>query len=125
MKAYIICPVRGVTIAERVELDDYVAALEATGVQAHYPPRDVDQTDDGIGMNICSAHRDAMLLADEIHVYWNQASTGSHFDLGMAFALAGQRPIKFKLINKVEATPKKSYNNVLLELVRRTNEHPA
>ena len=49
---------------------------------------------------------------DEVHVYWNGKSQGSFFDLGMAFAF--EKPIK--LINKIEATESKGFNNVLLKL---------
>ncbi len=61
-----------------------------------------------------------MLTVDEVHVYWNGVSTGSHFDLGMAYTLAATRPIKFIMINKLERTPTKSFGNFLLDLVERT-----
>ena len=49
--AFLICPVRG------HEADKYaatVAAIEASGIKIHWPPRDTNQVDD-IGLRICGA----------------------------------------------------------------------
>lgn len=116
MNIYLICPVRNVADDEAELLREYVAALERDGHRVHYPPRDVEQTDDGCGLAICNAHREAMLTADEVHVLWNAESKGSHFDLGMAFMLAVSTPIKFRLVAPVATTPHKSYGNVLLAM---------
>lgn len=117
MKIFLICPVR--TETEKGGLDHYVAALEAAGHQVHYPPRDVDQTDDGIGLHICEMHREAMLDCDEVHVVWVPESKGSHFDLGMAFML---QAFKAVLIRLVRLEPHKSYGNLVLELTRLARE---
>lgn len=82
MYIYLICPVRNSTF----DAAPIVAALEADGHKVHWPPRDVDQ-DDPTGLRICTAHLKAMYEADEVHVVWDVNSKGSHFDLGMAFAL--------------------------------------
>ena len=113
MKAHLICPVRNCTPETKEFLDQYVVKLEEQGYTVHYPQRDVDQTDDGIGFTICDAHRKAMLEADEIHILWDKTSTGSHFDFGMAFMLANFKPVKFVCISPFEKTPHKSYGNVL------------
>lgn len=116
-----ICPVRGMTGEERRRAEAHVAALEADGHTVHYPPRDVDQTDDGCGLAICEAHRQAMAGADEVHVMWNPESKGSHFDLGMAFMLARSRigGLRFRVIGDLAATSHKSYGNVLAKLCGR------
>jgi hypothetical protein len=67
-------------------IDLYVASLEAEGHSVHNPVRDVYQGDP-TGYNICVEHLDSMRAADEVHVIWDVESKGSHFDLGMAFAL--------------------------------------
>lgn len=58
------------------------------------------------GQQICEVHLAAMRAADEVHVIWDVDSKGSHFDLGMAYALG-------KPIVGVETlqpdTPGKSY----------------
>ena len=102
----------------RRQLDAYVAELEATGHDVHYPPRDVDQTDDGSGRTICVAHRTAMLAADEIHVWWDSSSLGSHFDFGMAWMLRATRALPLIVVNAVSRTKHKSYGNVLLDAAK-------
>lgn len=82
MNIYLIHPVRN----SSMRFDDYVESLEASGHTVHYPLRDAPQ-DDPTGRRICWRHRDAMLRADEVHVIWDVNSKGSHFDLGMAYAL--------------------------------------
>ena len=79
-----ICPVRGVSEQEKSFLDGYVAKLEAQNIRVHYPPRDVNQ-EDPIGLRILTEHRAAMKEADAVRIYWNGKSSGSFFDLGMAF----------------------------------------
>jgi nucleoside 2-deoxyribosyltransferase len=56
------------------------------GNEVHYPPENAPQ-DDPIGNLICEAHLNAMKECDEVHVFWDVNSKGSHFDLGMAYAL--------------------------------------
>lgn len=106
MRIFVICSVRDGTPKE---VADHVEKLEAAGHIVHFPPRDCNQTDDGVGLTICRTHRAAMAQADEVHVHWNPESKGSHFDFGMAFAL--HKPIH--LINMPEKTLHKSYGNVL------------
>lgn len=85
MKIYIICSVRGGTPPE---IEQYVHDLEAQGHIVHFPPRPSDcQQDDPTGWNICRTHLAALKQSDEVHVFWDVGSKGSHFDLGMAFAL--------------------------------------
>lgn len=90
-----------------------MAALESAGHRVHYPPRDVDQTDDGVGLAISEAHRAAMVRCDEVHVVWDPGSTGSHFDFGMAFMLQAWRKVPIVLARPVELTATKSYGNKL------------
>lgn len=80
---YVVCSVRGADPTEVAEVEAYVNKLESDGHKVHYPPRDVDQDCD-TGVSIVKAHRDAMRKCDEVHVFWNVNSSGSHFDIGMA-----------------------------------------
>ena len=83
MKIYLIMAVRGgVNPADQ----QYAEELEAAGHVVHYPPRDAPQQDN-TGQLICEAHLNAMVECDEVHVIWDVESKGSHFDLGMAYAL--------------------------------------
>lgn len=114
-KIYLICPVRGCDEYTSKALDTYVTQLESEGHEVHYPPRDVDQTDDGIGLEICETHLASMKESDEVHVWWEISSKGSHFDFGMAYAL----DIPITVINSYETTEYKSYGNVLKALEER------
>lgn len=86
MSIYIICPVRNADQKRTHEMRAYAERLRQAGHDVHFPPDDVPR-DDPTGESICIAHRDAMLRAHEVHVFWDVESKGSHFDLGMAYAL--------------------------------------
>ena len=84
MKIYVICPVRNVTEEQTEQIKQYVADLETEGHEVHYPPRDVNQECD-TGWNIVTQHKAAMEACDRVDIFWDKTSSGSHFDLGMAF----------------------------------------
>lgn len=86
MKIHLICPVRNVTEEQQKEIDDYCASLETEGHTVHNPKYAVDQNDE-TGYNICIGHLRSMSEACRVDVFWDVTSKGSHFDLGMAFAL--------------------------------------
>ena len=86
MNIYIICAVRNATPARVAELREYAQAKRAEGHHVHFPPEDAPQ-EDPTGEAICRTHLAAMKAADEVHVFWDVKSSGSHFDLGMAYAL--------------------------------------
>ncbi len=121
-KVFIICPVRGATKKEDAVIQKHISDLESKGHFVHYPPRDTDQNDK-VGLRICFDNREAIKKADEIHVYWNGKSTGSLFDLGMAF----MRGKLVFLINKNDVEKqakkgKKSFQNFLLGLDKKSGE---
>ena len=113
MRIFIICPVRGITEEEQSAIETYTRNMESEGHRVHWPPRDTNQ-EDSVGYRICADNYNAIIDADEIHVWWNINSQGSLFDLGMAFALQK----KIHLINRdsIKATETKSFTNVLLYL---------
>jgi len=84
-KIYIICPVREATPEKRAALEAYTDMLEDAGHLVHLPHRDTDQ--EAPGFEICMANGAAIQMSDEIHVFWDEESRGSLFDLGMAFML--------------------------------------
>jgi hypothetical protein len=106
MNIYIICPVRGGT---PLDIEQHVHELEARGNHVHFPPRDVPQ-DDPTGWNICTAHRGAIENCDEVHIFWDIDSKGSHFDLGMAFVL--RKKVRLIKLYKPD-TEGKSYVRVI------------
>ena len=90
MKIFLICPVRNATVEQRAQMMNYISNLESEGNQVHYPARDTKQEDETGGWNICSDNKTAILWADEVHIFWDDKSTGSLFDLGVAFC-AGKK----------------------------------
>jgi hypothetical protein len=112
MKIYLICPVRNITEQQSEEIKKYVELLELDGHEVHYPPRDVNQNDE-TGYNICVAHRFAMINCDRVDIFWDVRSSGSHFDLGMAFVLDKE----VKLVKEfVEDNNGKSYLKVIKKM---------
>jgi len=95
-KIFIICTVR---MGENPKAIEYVNKLEAEGHKVHYPPRDTNQIDDTGGFRICRDNRDAINEADEVHIFYDARSQGTHFDLGMAFVLRK----KIKLVDVAAA----------------------
>lgn len=84
MNIFIISSVRNASPEYRKKLDDYVLCLESVGHSVYLPHRDTDQN--GTGLNICKANRDAIIKSDEVHIFYTSVSQGTHFDMGVAFA---------------------------------------
>lgn len=82
-KIFVICPVRIADDATRRKLEAYKKKLEAEGHEVHMPHLDTNQ--EAGTYAICVQNMNAMLGADEIHIFFNPASYGTHFDLGMTF----------------------------------------
>jgi len=124
MKIYLIHKVRGASSDSIKFASKYVSRLEKAGHKVHFPIRDVEQDDDSVA--ICKKHRIAMYLCDEVHVIWDESSTGSHFDLGMAYMLSfiqgemfgRELPIKIVQMGKIK-TKNKSYTDFLSKIGKR------
>lgn len=86
MRVYIICAVRNAMASKVASIRQYAEKMRGMGHFVHFPPDDAPQ-DDKTGEAICAVHREAMSDCDEVHVFWDVDSAGSHFDLGMAYAL--------------------------------------
>lgn len=56
-------------------IEAYVKKQEADGVEMYWPARDTDQTDPH-GLTICTDNRSAILNADEIHIWYDEKSSG-------------------------------------------------
>lgn len=124
LKVYLICPVRKVDPRTEESIEAYVREFEATGrYEFHFPPRDVDQSNDDGGVRICREHMEAMAECDEVHVWWDDASKGSHYDLGMAAMLRhllGQegKSVRVVVANNAGAVTEKSFQNVLVAMAQ-------
>lgn len=84
-KVFIICSVRIASEEYRLKLEKYVSELEANDCLVHLPHRDTNQKASGI--DICTQNMNAIKNADEIHIFYSKDSQGTHFDMGVAFAL--------------------------------------
>lgn len=110
-KVFIICPVRNASGEVKETLKQYVHALEGKGFLVHYPPWHTDQNDP-IGDKICEQNFKAILEADEIHVWYDETSTGVHFDMGGMFMLTQILGYKKKIVF-VNDDEGKSFRKVL------------
>jgi len=109
MKVFIICTVRGASEEYKKKLENYVTELETNRHQVHLPHRDTNQNANGI--DICKENATAISNADEIHIFYNPTSQGTHFDMGVAFAFGK----KIKVVENEEITIGKSYPRMLME----------
>lgn len=109
MNIYLICPVRNAA-PEATELAaDYVTALETQGHEVFFPMRNVDQHRWPVE-KIIETEIEAIKTCDEVHIFWENSSRGSHFDLGAALAL-GKR---IKLVHSFTTGQQgKSYESVI------------
>ena len=112
MKIFLICPVRGIDKDYQEAIESQVANLEQQGNQVYFPSRDTDQ-DDPTGLNICRQNREAIGNADMVYIIWDGKSTGSLFDLGMAFAM--NKPIRTVIGYFPPATNGKSFQSMVYD----------
>jgi len=109
MKVFIICTVRNAIPDYISKLEKYVSDLEAHGYQVHLPHRDTNQN--ATGIDICKQNKIAIYEADEVHIFYNSKSQGTHFDMGVAFAFDK----KIKIIENEQFGEGKSYPGMLTE----------
>ena len=108
-KIFIICTVRNATPEYIERLEAYVSKLEELGNDVYAPHRDTDQQ--MMGYDICSHNFEAMKNAEEVHIFYNPNSQGTHFDMGMAFALGK----KITIVENEPLTEGKSFQRMLVE----------
>lgn len=118
-KYYVITPVRNVGIEFKEAVNELVAKAETDGHKVHYPPRDTFQIDE-TGLDICDANLKAIQEADAVVITWDGKSTGSLFDLGMAFAL--DKPVIPMRDLMPAHTEGKSFQNMIAALADRQFE---
>lgn len=86
-KVFLICPVANATPEIRKRLEEYVANLESTGHKVHLPHRDTNQEDATGGYEICKVNFQAIIESEEVHIWYDETSGGSKFDMGGIFML--------------------------------------
>ena len=67
------------------KMQDHAYALLSKGHEVKLPALDHHPDKDVIG--VCEYNRDIIEWADEVHLIWDNRSTGSIFDFGQVFAL--------------------------------------
>ena len=118
-RIFFISPVKDwgmLSDTERRAIGDYVTRLEADGSSVHWPLRDTDQIDP-IGSRILRDNREALLSADEVHIWWCKSSSGSVFDLGMWYGACQPKGVRLVLANPDDLIPTghKSFGNCVRE----------
>ena len=108
-KIFIICTIRSATQEYINKLESYVSELEDKGYKVYAPHRDTDQL--ALGYDICKQNMQGIIDADEVHIFYNSQSQGTHFDMGMAFALNK----KIVIVENEELTDGKSFQRMLVE----------
>lgn len=121
-RGFVICTVRGASNEYKKELEDFVSKKEAEGWIMHLPHRDTKQ--DAKGIDICTQNFNAIFDADTVFVFYNDKSQGTHFDMGMTFAISqiikmgdliGGAPLNIEVVKNVEYGEGKSYGRMLNE----------
>lgn len=109
MKVFIICTIRSATQEYLNKLEDYVFNLESNSVKVYAPHRDTNQM--ALGYEICKQNMQGIIDADEVHIFYNSKSQGTHFDMGMAFSLGK----KIVIVENEPLTDGKSFQRMLFE----------
>ncbi len=121
-KIFVICPVRNVSEETTSKISGYIARLETEGYEIYWPYSDnPHQNTDKVGTTICDYNHKKMLMADEVHIWYDRNSMGSVFDIGMFFMFVRIKDFKkFVIINResIAPTPYKSFENVILALAK-------
>lgn len=115
---------------EQKKIEKYVEKLESQGHEVYWPKRNTDQNDP-IGLDICINNGFGIFRSNEIHFWW-VGSSGSLFDFGMTFMLwllfthlhlLSGKKIIIANPEDVKPTEGKSFENVLLELQKKTGQN--
>ncbi len=120
MKIFLISPIKDAESKALERVREYVSSLENAGHQVHWPFRDTKQDDPIGGYEICRTNFDGILKADEVHIWYDETSGGSKFDMGGVFMLVAMlgREKKIVIANDVEIVDnsKKSFYKVFKHL---------
>ena len=109
MKYFAIRPVRGISEEYASAIEQQIEFVRSQGHEVYDPIKDTDQND-AHGLRICKDNRRAIEECDCILFMWDGKSTGSLFDLGMAFAL--RKSIQPVIGYVPEMTDHKSFQNM-------------
>nr|MCR5553896.1 hypothetical protein [bacterium] len=91
---------RNATQEQKTWIENFVKEKYNNGYQIHAPHLHTRQTDLFGGYSICRQNAEAVASSQEVNIYYDQSSTGSVFDLGVAYAL--HKPLK--VLNRDQIT---------------------
>ena len=97
-KIFLICPVRKDDPVIQEKIERYVKKLEEDGYKVYWPKRDTEQDDPTGGYMICWANFQTMSDAEEVHIWYDESSNGSKFDMGGLFMLKKILSWRFRII---------------------------
>jgi len=124
MKIFLISPVRNAESETQKRITEYVILLEKAGHQVHWPIRDTRQDDPTGGYEICRANFKGILESNAVHIWYDETSNGSKFDMGGVFMLVAMLDWKKKVVivndGEVVDDTKKSFYKVFKHLVEKT-----
>ena len=124
MNIFLISPARNAEPEMQKMILAYVQGLERDGIAVHWPIRDTEQNDPTGGYEICRANFTAILEADEIHLWYDEASGGSKFDMGGVFMLVEMLGVKKRVViannGEFADDAAKSFLNVFRHLAETT-----
>ncbi len=99
---FFISPVAAVMDNQNPELEmklfRYVLSLEKRGYVVYWPLRDTNQVDITGGLTICRRNFKSIIDADEIHIWYDETSGGSKFDMGGVFMLCEILGVKKRIV---------------------------
>ncbi len=124
MHIFLICPVAKAEPETQKRIKAYVKGIEKKGHKIHWPNRDTKQDDPTGGFEICRTNFRAILDADEIHIWYDETSGGSKFDMGGVFMLVEILKEKKKIVivndGEIVDDTKKSFYKVFKRLAEKT-----
>lgn len=86
-KIVVVCSIRALPTPEHTtEVQTYITGLRAAGHEV-FSYWDTEMGECPTGAGILFPHLEAIRACDAVHLFWDDASRGSHFELGTAVAL--------------------------------------
>lgn len=110
-KIFLICPVRNANEEIRKEIENYVIEKNDEGYIIHAPHLHTVQKDLLGGYSICLENSNAIATSSQIDIYYDQKSTGSAFDLGVAYYL--NKPLNLLNKDKIEFSENDFIDNLI------------
>jgi hypothetical protein len=117
---FLICPVRNADPQVHDLIKIYVEELERRGDKVHWPARDTNQNDSTGGYQICKTNFEAIFEANEVHIWYDESSNGSKFDMGGVFMLhiLGLKK-RVVIANRTQAVIKDDNTKSFLKVLKR------